>query len=130
MMAAAQVPERLDGRKRERAGDIRNWRDGDRRSRRERKAPLIETTFRATHMLATKMRDDMIDAGRPGIAGEAAPQPVRLTVWGARKGRVDAMRRLRRAAHQGGPLARLNGTGADGRESNPRLEPGRPALCH
>ncbi len=29
-----------------------------------RLAPLIETTFRATHILATKMRDDMLDAGR------------------------------------------------------------------
>ena len=29
-----------------------------------RLAPLIETTFRATHILVTKMRDDMLDAGR------------------------------------------------------------------
>ena len=29
-----------------------------------RLAPLIETTFRATHILATKMRDDMLEAGR------------------------------------------------------------------
>ncbi|MXY33444.1 MAG: hypothetical protein F4Y60_05015 [Boseongicola sp. SB0664_bin_43] len=30
----------------------------------DRLAPLIETTFRATHILVTKMRDDMVDAGR------------------------------------------------------------------
>ena len=30
----------------------------------ERLAPLIETTFRATHILATKMRDEMLDEGR------------------------------------------------------------------
>ena len=29
-----------------------------------RLAPLIETTFRATHIMVTKMRDDMVDAGR------------------------------------------------------------------
>ena len=29
-----------------------------------RLVPLIETTFRATHILATKMRDDMFAAGR------------------------------------------------------------------
>ena len=29
-----------------------------------RLAPLIEMTFRATHILATKMRDGMLDAGR------------------------------------------------------------------
>ena len=29
-----------------------------------RLAPLIETTFRATHILATKMRDDMLQADR------------------------------------------------------------------
>ena len=29
-----------------------------------RLAPLIETTFRATHILATKMRDEMLDEGR------------------------------------------------------------------
>ena len=29
-----------------------------------RLAPLIERTFRATYMLATKMRDEMLDAGR------------------------------------------------------------------
>ena len=29
-----------------------------------RLAPLIETTFRATHILVTKMRDDMFQAGR------------------------------------------------------------------
>ena len=29
-----------------------------------RLAPLIETTFRATHILATKLRADMLDAGR------------------------------------------------------------------
>ena len=29
-----------------------------------RLAPLIKTTFRATHILATKMRDDMFEAGR------------------------------------------------------------------
>ncbi|MDE0698748.1 MAG: hypothetical protein OXH76_23255 [Boseongicola sp.] len=29
-----------------------------------RLAPLIETTFRATYILVTKMRDDMVDAGR------------------------------------------------------------------
>lgn len=28
-----------------------------------RLAPLIEVTFRATYMLATRMRDDMLDAG-------------------------------------------------------------------
>ena len=31
---------------------------------RERLAPLIEMTFRATYILATKMRDEMLDAGR------------------------------------------------------------------
>ena len=29
-----------------------------------RLAPLIETTFRATHIMVTKMRDDMFQAGR------------------------------------------------------------------
>ena len=29
-----------------------------------RLAPLIETTFRATHILVTKMHDDMFAAGR------------------------------------------------------------------
>ena len=29
-----------------------------------RLAPLIETTFRATHIMVTKMRDDMVEAGR------------------------------------------------------------------
>ncbi len=110
-MTRAQVPARLDGRKRETADDIWKRRNGDWRSRRERRsrsvrfrdtewkrieafakargltgsefvrcaalaaaadrgeatarlAPLIETTFRATHILATKMRVDMLDAGR------------------------------------------------------------------
>ena len=31
---------------------------------RDRLAPLIEMTFRATYMLATNMRDEMLDAGR------------------------------------------------------------------
>ena len=31
---------------------------------RGRLAPLIEMTFRATYILATKMRDEMLDAGR------------------------------------------------------------------
>ena len=31
---------------------------------RDRLAPLIEMTFRATHIMATKMRDEMLDAGR------------------------------------------------------------------
>lgn len=30
----------------------------------DRLRPLIETTFRASYILATKMRDDMLDAGR------------------------------------------------------------------
>ena len=30
----------------------------------ERLAPLIEMTFRATYIMATKMRDEMLDAGR------------------------------------------------------------------
>ena len=30
---------------------------------RERLAPLIEMTFRATYIMATKMRDEMLDAG-------------------------------------------------------------------
>jgi len=29
-----------------------------------RLAPLIERTFRATYMLASRMRDEMLDAGR------------------------------------------------------------------
>ena len=29
-----------------------------------RLAPLVETTFRATYILVTKMRDDLVDAGR------------------------------------------------------------------
>ena len=29
-----------------------------------RLAPLIETTFRATYILVTKLRDDLVDAGR------------------------------------------------------------------
>ena len=32
--------------------------------RHARLAPLIEMTFRATYMLVTKMRDEMLDAGR------------------------------------------------------------------
>ena len=32
----------------------------------DRLAPLIERTFRATYMLATRMRDEMLDAGRGG----------------------------------------------------------------
>ena len=31
---------------------------------RDRLAPLIEMTFRATYILATQMRDEMLDAGR------------------------------------------------------------------
>ena len=31
---------------------------------RDRLAPLIEMTFRATYIVATKMRDEMLDAGR------------------------------------------------------------------
>ena len=31
---------------------------------RDRLAPLIEMTFRATYIMATKMRDEMLDAGR------------------------------------------------------------------
>ena len=30
----------------------------------ERLAPLIERTFRTTYIMATKMRDEMLDAGR------------------------------------------------------------------
>ena len=31
---------------------------------RDRLAPLIEMTFRATYIMATRMRDEMLDAGR------------------------------------------------------------------
>ena len=35
-----------------------------------RLAPLIEMTFRTTYIVATKMRDDMLDAGRGGELDE------------------------------------------------------------
>jgi len=35
-----------------------------------RLAPLIETTFRAAHIMVTKMRSDMLDEGREDELGE------------------------------------------------------------
>jgi len=45
----------------------------------DRLAPLVETTFRAAHIMVTKMRSDMLDEGREGeldelVAGARAQQ--------------------------------------------------------
>ena len=48
----------------------------------KRLAPLVETTFRAAHIMVTKMRTDMIDGGREdeldGLVAGARSQQDRL----------------------------------------------------
>ena len=60
----------------------------------DRLAPLIEMTFRATYIMATKMRDEMLDAGRKEELDElvAAARGLQDEILGgepARRKRVD-----------------------------------------